>query len=89
MSKTIFCTIVSASYLDQALSSIESLQSYHKEFDYLVAVIDIKEEFNFRENNLQIISIHDLFKRYPEIENFYSYYSFMGRLFLSDLADGY
>lgn len=75
MSKTIFCTIVSASYINQALSSIESLQSYNKEFDYLVAVMDIEEEFIFRENNLQIISIHNLIKGYPEIENFYSYYS--------------
>ena len=75
MSKTIFCTIVSASYLNQALSSIESLQSYHKEFDYVVAVIDLEEEFIFRENNLQIISLHDLIKMYPEIENFNSYYS--------------
>ena len=72
MPKTIFCTIVSASYLNQALSAIDSLQNYHKEFDYLVAVIDLEEEFIFKENNLQIVSLHKLIEIFPEIKNFNS-----------------
>jgi hypothetical protein len=75
MPKTIFCTIVSASYINQALSAVDSLQNYHKEFDYLVTVIDLEEEYIYRENNLQIESLHKLIKIFPEIKNFNSYYS--------------
>jgi hypothetical protein len=75
MSKAVSCTIVSVSYLNQALTSVESLRTVHPEFDFVVVIIDLKENYLYVENNLSVTSLHNFFEKYPEIRIFYNYYN--------------
>ena len=75
MPNSVFYTIVSSSYIKQALTSIESTRNFHPESDFYIFIIDLIHEYSSEQKNLFICSLHNLRKNHPEINNFYLYYN--------------
>lgn len=75
MPETVFFTIVSASYLNQALTTVESVKKHHIDFDFFIFIVDLKEEYISQKFNIQVTSTHVLIEKFPEIIKFNSYYN--------------
>lgn len=75
MTSKAFYTIVSCSYLNQAITASKSFKNHNKDFDVYIFIIDLKEDLIINDESFTIHSINELKNQFPEIINFNSYYN--------------